>query len=230
MAVQTGDKKLDGTGLGIVWGLVKSLVNGLTIPTKTSDLTNDSNFVSDASYVHTDNNFTSTLKNKLDAIASGAQVNVIETIKVNNVALTPSDKAVNIPVPTDNASLANGAGYQTASDVNNAIDAKLQAYIKPKGSLAFASLPTPSSSNLGWMWNMTDAFTIDNRFKEYESGVTKAYPKGTNVYVIEDTPAEGNTPATYLFDIFQGFVDLSNYATLDDVEVLSQAEIEAICV
>lgn len=50
--------------------------NKPTIPTKTSDLTNDSNFVEDASYVHTDNNFTSTLKNKLDGIASGAEVNV----------------------------------------------------------------------------------------------------------------------------------------------------------
>lgn len=46
------------------------------VPTKTSDITNDSNFVSDASYVHTDNNFTSTLKSKLDGIASGAEVNV----------------------------------------------------------------------------------------------------------------------------------------------------------
>ena len=36
-----------------------------TVPTKTSDLTNDSNFVSDASYVHTDNNYTTTEKNKL---------------------------------------------------------------------------------------------------------------------------------------------------------------------
>ena len=27
-----------------------------TVPTKTSDLTNDSNFAADASYVHTDNN------------------------------------------------------------------------------------------------------------------------------------------------------------------------------
>lgn len=35
------------------------------LPTKTSDLTNDSNFVSDASYVHTDNNYTTTEKNKL---------------------------------------------------------------------------------------------------------------------------------------------------------------------
>ena len=48
----------------------------ITVPTQTSDLTNNSNFVADASYVHTDNNFTTTLKNKLDGIASGAEVNV----------------------------------------------------------------------------------------------------------------------------------------------------------
>ena len=47
-----------------------------TIPDKTSDLTNDSDFISDSSYVHTDNNFTTTLKNKLDGIAAGAEVNV----------------------------------------------------------------------------------------------------------------------------------------------------------
>ena len=37
---------------------------------------------------------------KLGGIAAGAQVNVIETVKVNGTALTPQDKAVNIPVPT----------------------------------------------------------------------------------------------------------------------------------
>lgn len=46
------------------------------IPENTSDLTNDSDFVSDANYVHTDNNFTTTLKDKLTGIASGAEVNV----------------------------------------------------------------------------------------------------------------------------------------------------------
>lgn len=50
--------------------------NKPTIPTETSQLTNDSNFVSDANYVHTDNNFTTALKNKLNGIASGAEVNV----------------------------------------------------------------------------------------------------------------------------------------------------------
>lgn len=52
------------------------ILNKPSIPTKTSDLTNDSNFVSDASYVHTDNNFTNADVTKLSGIESGAEVNV----------------------------------------------------------------------------------------------------------------------------------------------------------
>lgn len=48
----------------------------VTVPTKLSQLTNDGNFVVDASYVHTDNNFTTAFKNKLNGIATGAEVNV----------------------------------------------------------------------------------------------------------------------------------------------------------
>ena len=74
--------------------------NKPTIPTKTSDLTNDSDFVSDANYVHTDNNFTTTLKNKLDGIASGAEVNVQSDWNETN---TSSDAYIkNKPtIPTD---------------------------------------------------------------------------------------------------------------------------------
>ena len=46
------------------------------------------------------NDYTTAEKNKLSGIAEGAQVNVIETVKVNGVALTPSSKAVNVSVPT----------------------------------------------------------------------------------------------------------------------------------
>ena len=46
------------------------------IPTKTSDLENDSDFVSDANYVHTDNNYTSEEQSKLEGIEPGAEVNV----------------------------------------------------------------------------------------------------------------------------------------------------------
>ena len=46
------------------------------------------------------NDYTSDEKTKLEGIAAGAQVNVIETVKVNGTALVPTDKAVNISVPT----------------------------------------------------------------------------------------------------------------------------------
>ena len=68
----------------------------ITMPTKLTDLLNDGNFVQDGSYVHTDNNYTTEEKTKLSGVESGAQANIIETIKVNNSALTPSNKAVNI--------------------------------------------------------------------------------------------------------------------------------------
>ena len=70
-------KYLDDNGLLYFWQKIKSLFALKTeLPTKTSDLTNDSNYVADASYTHTDNNYTTTEKNKLSGIASGAEVNV----------------------------------------------------------------------------------------------------------------------------------------------------------
>ncbi len=57
-------------------GSYNDLSNKPEIPAATSDLLNDSNFVSDANYVHIDNNFTNALKSKLDGIAAGAEVNV----------------------------------------------------------------------------------------------------------------------------------------------------------
>ena len=87
------------------------------IPTKTSDITNDSNFVSDANYVHTDNNYTATEKSKLAGIAEGAQVNVIESVKVNGTALTVTSKAVDVSVPTATSDLTNDSGFITSADV-----------------------------------------------------------------------------------------------------------------
>ncbi len=49
---------------------------------------------------------------------SGYQANVIETVKVNGTALTPSSKAVDIIIPTNNNQLTNGAGYITSSALN----------------------------------------------------------------------------------------------------------------
>lgn len=51
---------LSKSGLTYFWQKIKS-----KIPTKTSDLTNDSHFTVDANYVHTDNNYTTAEKTKL---------------------------------------------------------------------------------------------------------------------------------------------------------------------
>lgn len=57
------------------------------------------------------NDYTTTEKNKLGGIASGAQVNVIDTVKVNGTALAVSSKAVDVKVPTKLSELENDEGF-----------------------------------------------------------------------------------------------------------------------
>lgn len=90
---------------------IENKVVNILVPTKTSDLENDNNFISDSNYVHTDNNFTNTLKNKLDGIEAGAEVNIINTIQKNGVPLSVSNKTVNVIVPTKTSDLTNDSGF-----------------------------------------------------------------------------------------------------------------------
>lgn len=59
----------------------------------------------------------STDKSKLNGIATGAQVNVIETVKVNGTALTVTGKEVNVGVPTKTSDITNDSGFITSADV-----------------------------------------------------------------------------------------------------------------
>ena len=117
--------KLSGIATGAEVNVIESIkVNGtaqtitskavdISIPTKLSDLSNDGNFVTDASYVHTDNNYTAAEKSKLAAIEASADVNVIEAVKRNGVALTVTNKAVDISVPTALSELTNDGNFVT---------------------------------------------------------------------------------------------------------------------
>lgn len=126
----------------------------ITVPTKTSDLTNDSNFVTDADYIHTDNNYTTAEKNKLAGIATGAEVNVQSdwavtdasldafiknkptigngkiTIKKNGTKLTvftanqTNDVEANIIVPTTVAELSDASTYVTQDSLATQLDNK----------------------------------------------------------------------------------------------------------
>ena len=92
----------------------------------------------------------------------------------------------------------------------------LPSAIIPKGSKAFAGL-APSTdlaaANLGFMWNITDAFTTTSDFAE---GAGHSIPAGANVYVANvGTAAE----PSYKYDIFQGMYDLSGYALKSEMSI-----------
>lgn len=119
---------LKGTGAGSVSKAVNDAIEGLHIGdyAKSADVEN--------TYVKkngTDRLFTAAEATKLAGIAEGAQVNVIESIKLNGTALSIDAKAVNIPLVTadtagivissadeNTISYANGIGTVNSLNVN----------------------------------------------------------------------------------------------------------------
>ena len=83
----------------------------ITMPTKVSDLTNDTGFITGitSSMVITALGYTP----YSSANPNGYQANVIESVKVNGTALSITGKAVNVPVPTKVSDLTNDTGYIT---------------------------------------------------------------------------------------------------------------------
>lgn len=63
--------KKNGTQIAVFTANETDNINAnITVPTKTSEITNDSNFPVDASYVHTDNNYTTSEKNQVSKIST----------------------------------------------------------------------------------------------------------------------------------------------------------------
>lgn len=130
------------------------------------------------------NDYTTDEKTKLTGIATGAQVNVIETVNVKDkngtTALTPSSKAVTVDL----------SGYALKTD--------LSSVYKVKGTVEnVASLP--ASAEVGDVYNISTAFTNNG----------KNYPAGTNVvYVATEGDQQGGK-----WDALGGVTDLSTYST-----------------
>lgn len=104
---------LNETGLAKVWDKIKTWVQNQGYLTKHQDISGKQD--KETGKGLSTNDFTTTLKNKLDGIENNAQVNKIEKIRKNGTDLTITNKTVNIEVPTNNNQLINGAGYITSS-------------------------------------------------------------------------------------------------------------------
>ena len=107
---------LNGTGAGSVSKTVNDAISGLNIDDYAKSADVESTYVKKNG---TDRLMTADEGTKLAGIAEGAQVNVIESIKVNGVAQTPTAKAVDIAVPVaDGTSITLTGNKLSVKSVN----------------------------------------------------------------------------------------------------------------
>ena len=110
----------------------------------------------------------------------------------------------------------------TASTVEGALAellGKIQAIpsaIIPKGTRTFSQLDPSTdlaAGCLGYMWNISDAFTTTSDFVE---GSGKPVAAGSNVYVVNAGSAQS---PSYKYDVFAGPIDLSGYALKSEMSI-----------
>ena len=166
-----------------------------TIPTKTSDLLNDSNFPVDADYVHTDNNFSNALKTKLDGIEAGAQENTITGVKGNaestyrtgNVNITPEN--VGAASASHTHSLPSlGLGYATCNTAESttAKEATLSGYSLVEGAMPTIkftyAVPASSKLNINSTGSKSIYISYGGMLTAIPAGLIKAGDTVTFVY------------------------------------------------
>ena len=202
----------------------------ITVPTETSDLTNDSNFVEDADYVHTDNNYTTTEKNKLAGIANGAQANVIETIAVNGANLTPTGKKVDITVPKAVSELTNDSGFQTSSQVTSAINSAIED--RPTES-EMTSAIQDATDGLATETYVTQQLANINK-KQVVTSTTEMTDANTIYLMANDSGEPNNIYDEYIVvsgkaeKIGTTEVDLTNYVQESELVAISNHEIDTM--
>lgn len=169
-------KFLTQDGLLYVWQKIKVLLNG-----KVDKI--------DGKALST-NDYTTEDMIKLASIEAGADENVLEAVKVNGVALTITNKAVDVSVPTNNNQLTNGAGYQTASDVSTAINTALADVI----SIRYRVVDSlPATGEAGVIYLVAHSHGTQDVYDEY-------------IYVDNKFEKIGNTD-----------IDLSSYVQVTDI-------------
>lgn len=180
---------------------------GTKIPSKTSDLTNDSNFITDASYVHTDNNFTTTLKNKLDAMST-VDNNTTYTLSISTAAnstahlVSGSSTIANITIPN-----TTNTTYNTFSTGSNGL------------------VPKPSSNSTNVYLNANGSWTIpvdnDTTYSVFNSTKDGLVPKPTTGQSASGYYLSGQgTWESFAADLdFYGTTATNKYTvTLDNVD------------
>lgn len=101
--------------------------------------------------------------------------------------------------------MSNYVSYGNAAELMQAVAdrfASLGSVMTERGSRTFAELPTVLTGAMkGYVYNVTDEFTTDARFRE---GAGKKYPAGTNVVVADDGTEQS---PVYKLDVLGSLLD-----------------------
>lgn len=148
------------------------------------------------------NDFTTDDKNKLEGIAAGAQVNVIESISVNGVVQTILKKNINITVPTgalaDKSEVSESdldidlknklSGYAKKTDLDtytteSEVDTKLENYLPKSGG------------------TLTGALTLKGEPTADLQAATKKYVDDTAPLIIDSSTLTDSNSITNTFNL-----------------------------
>ena len=191
---------------------VGALPDNTFIPSRTSDLINDSDYPEDANYVHTDNNYTTAEKNKLAGIAAGAEVNVNADWNAVN-----GDAAI-LNKPTRVSDFDNDAGYLT-TETDPTVPAWAKATQKPTYTAAEVGAPTVAEMN-------TAIGNAIGNINSFDMAVVQALPtQDISTHTIYLVPKTGETNDVYDEYVYinnnwemvgNTQIDLSNYVQKTD--------------
>lgn len=136
---------------------------------------------------------TQSIKDKIDDIVTaGGEPNVIETVKVNGTALTPTNKEVNVIVPTKVSDLTNDSNFISGVTVNSATTGTTIATVDGKNITVDSGMAIVASSVTdGSVTTSLTVKTLSNssyRVPAYSTSITKDGQVTTKKYV-DDTIA-----------------------------------------
>ncbi len=174
------------------------------------------------------NDYTTTEKNKLAGISSGAQANVIETVQLNGNSITPTDKTVNVQVSKSTVGLNNvtNDAQVKRSEMGHANGV---ATLDSAGKVPAAQLPSYVDDVIEGYYSGGKFYTSKDSSGNYSGVITgetgkiyvnlndsKTYRwSGTAYAVISETLALGETSST-AYPGNKGAANASDIAKIKD--------------
>lgn len=237
-----------GTNVTITADATNKKVTIAATDTTYADVVADSTGAADSGLM------TSEDKYKLDNVAAGAQVNVLETVKVNDTALTATGKAVNVTIATGDSGVGTfkvngtnvtpyGLGTAAAATVETtgvssdtttlATTAQVKYYVDTHVSSAYKA-----SGSIAPAGVTSTLLVAGNEGNVYNLSAALTLDATSAALFVDGSAGESFPEGTniavvkvgndYKFDVMAGFVDLSGYVLSSNLGGLTEDEVEEI--